>query len=279
MATAKNIEEKEQQKRCFIITPVDGENTSIRRKTEGLIDAVITPVLTELEIDCHVAHKIDQSGSITKQVIRHLVENELVIANLTGLNPNVMYELAVRHAKRLPVVVIAERGTNLPFDITTERTIFYDDDMAGVEVLKEDLRKKIKSALEDKEPDNPIYNVIKENIIRENFQPGDTNQYILETLNQLSRQVSMLSNATQHRSTPHKKSWVLSFDVETEQAGRAVNILNALHHENDVDFTVVPGNNKMTFEIDVSSKLNGGHLRSLIRDAGITMSNVELEII
>lgn len=192
--TKPKVEEKEQQKRCFIVTPIGGDDTIIRRKTEGLISAAIKPVLDELGIKRFVAHQIDQAGNITKQVIKHLVEDELVIANLSGLNPNVMYELAVRHAKRLPVVVIAERGTNLPFDITTERTIFYDDDMAGVEVLKEDLRKKIKSALDDKEPDNPIYNAIKDSVMKEvAYEKGsNTERYILESLEKLSNQVNNL---------------------------------------------------------------------------------------
>lgn len=234
MATAKKTEEKEQQKRCFIITPIGGDGTSTRRKTDGLIDAAIIPVLNELSIDCHVAHKIDQSGSITKQVIKHLVEDELVIANLTGLNPNVMYELAVRHAKRLPVVVIAEADTNLPFDITTERTIFYVDDMAGVETLKADLRKKIASALEDKEPDNPIYNAIKDSIMKEVAYDKGTNteKYILESIEKLSNEVRRMTNKqpevfSSARFDSAKKT--LTFYIDKAGIDKAASTFNKLN--------------------------------------------------
>lgn len=142
---------------CFIVTPLGMDGSEIRRKADGVIQAVLKPVLEELGYKVIAPHEIDNPGSITKQVIEHLLHDELVIANLTTLNPNVMYELAVRHATRLPIVCIAEEGTKLPFDIASERTIFYSDDMAGVEALKVSLRGMVKFALKEKDPDNPIY--------------------------------------------------------------------------------------------------------------------------
>jgi hypothetical protein len=114
-------------KSCFIITPIGGDNTEIRRAAEGVIDAVIIPTLIEIgfkEENIRVAHRMPNPGAINRQVITRILEDDLAIVNLTGLNANVMYELAVRHAVRKPVVQICEYGTKLPFDITEERTIF-----------------------------------------------------------------------------------------------------------------------------------------------------------
>ncbi len=220
MATRKTEEEKQPKvKKCFIITPIGSVNSDIRRNTEGLINAVINPVLKQLSIIGHAAHHIEQSGSITKQVIKRLVDDDIVIANLTGLNPNVMYELAVRHAKRKPVVVLAENGTSLPFDIATERTLFYDNDMAGVEILKPQLLKAIQSALEDKEPDNPIYNAIEDSIMREIAidKSTDTEKYILERLDLLGEQIKGM-NKIKGVSVPLK-----SEEVDLDTVLRALN--------------------------------------------------------
>jgi hypothetical protein len=192
--TKKN---EEQAKRCFIITPIGHESSEIRRATDGLLNAVIKPVLTELGFDTYVAHEIDSPGSITTQVIKHLLEDELVIANLTGLNPNVMYELAVRHAKKLPVVTIAERGTDLPFDIVTERTLFYYNDMAGGEDLKPRLRKAIESA-SDSDSDNPIYRAAQ-SVIMQEVVKDDAQSYILKRLDELISTVAKI--------TPDKKKF------------------------------------------------------------------------
>ena len=185
---------KEEKKNCFIITPIGSDNSETRRKTDGIIKAVLEPVLSDLSFNCIVAHQITESGSITRQVIKHLLEDELVVANLTGLNPNVMYELAVRHAKRSPVVVIAESGPILPFDIATERVIFYENDMAGVEELKPRLKKLILNSIDKEEPDNPIYRVITDQTVLKNIEaPDSINEYLLNRMDDLFSKLDSLS--------------------------------------------------------------------------------------
>jgi len=130
-----------KKKKCFVISPIGKENSDIRRKAEGLIDSVIKSTLKEMDFEVIVPHEITTPGSITNQVIKHILEDDMVISNLTGLNPNVMYELAIRHATRLPIVYMAEHGTKLPFDIASERTIFFTDDMFEVEKIKPKLKK------------------------------------------------------------------------------------------------------------------------------------------
>ncbi|WP_211868542.1 hypothetical protein [Pseudoalteromonas sp. M8] len=171
-----------KKKKCFIVTPIGAEGTEVRRSADGLIDSVIKPVCEKLELEVYVAHRIETTGSITGQVLEHVLEDDLVIANLTTLNPNVMYELAVRHSVRKPVISLAQDGTNLPFDISDERTIFYHNDMAGVHRLTPILEKMICEALEDNEPDNPVYRAAKSQVMKETHPQEDFQSYILERL-------------------------------------------------------------------------------------------------
>ncbi|HXH93331.1 MAG TPA: hypothetical protein VNN25_17235 [Thermoanaerobaculia bacterium] len=140
-------------------------------------------------MDTFASHDINSPGSITRQVIQCLLESDLVVANLTGLNPNVMYELAVRHSTRRPVVTIAEAGTVLPFDLADERTIFYINDLGGARELARRLLVACRAALAEPTPDNPIYRATDRSITS-TMGPGTTEKIFLERFGALEKLVS-----------------------------------------------------------------------------------------
>lgn len=157
----------ENGKRCFIITPIGNANSDIFRKAKGVIESVIKPVLEKNRFDdIKPAYEIMESGMIGNQIINRIINDDLVIANLTGNNPNVMYELAIRHVVAKPIIHICENGTILPFDIKDNRTIFYTNDMLGVQELKNEFERFVKRMSYSKEyKDNPIYNAVQMNIL------------------------------------------------------------------------------------------------------------------
>ncbi len=183
------------KKRCFVITPIGDAGSPSRRATDGLIEGAIKPVLDRLECEVHVAHQIAASGSITRQVIEHLLSDDLVIANLSGLNPNVMYELAVRHGEGLPVVSLADRGTDLPFDIADERTIFFTNDMQGALELQPALESAVKAALSETHADNPVTRARQGKAVRESVPQTDPQKYILDRLDAIESNMNRIASA------------------------------------------------------------------------------------
>jgi hypothetical protein len=185
-------------KTCFVITPIGGDSTDIRREADGIIDEVLIPILEdELGFTVEVAHRVDSSGSITQQVIQSVINSDFAICNLATLNPNVMYELALRHAARKPVVTIAPKGTSLPFDISDDRVVFYRNDIAGALQLKTDIQPKICSAMKDDAPDNPVYRAIKSGkIMQEVHAEGGPNAAILNAIEGLTKKVNSIQSSS-----------------------------------------------------------------------------------
>ena len=138
---------------CFIISPIGDKDTPTRKRADELLDCLINPILKslkEFELESIRADKISAPGMITTQVITHILNDKLVIADLSDHNPNVYYELALRHAFRKPVIQLIEEGQRLPFDVMGIRTISYN--LSNARLLREteeNLKKAIISSLTD----------------------------------------------------------------------------------------------------------------------------------
>src|SRR4051812_13418482 len=105
-------------KSCFMVMPIKKENSDEHRHYRALYEQFLKPVLESLDYEVTRADEVHKGGAVTKDVIVRLSEADLVIADITGLNPNVFYELGVRHSLRGrgTVIVVDElRTESIPF--------------------------------------------------------------------------------------------------------------------------------------------------------------------
>ncbi len=141
---------------CFFIAPIGDKGSAIRKRSDGLKKWVVAPAAEELGLETVRADDVGEPGQITSQAVQHCLKAKAAVADLTGGNPNVYYELSVRHGAQLPVVLIAEQGTVLPFDLGQSRAIFFDHtDLSDAARAREELGVQIKASL-NKRADNPI---------------------------------------------------------------------------------------------------------------------------
>ena len=194
----------QDEKKCFIITPIGEENTEIRRHIDGIIDQAIAPALAG-KYAIEVSHRKYEIGSINEKIIRSIYEAELVIANLTTLNPNVMFELAIRYSFGKPVIVIAEKGTKLPFDIIDENTIFYVNDPTGAAKLADDIRvfeNKIDLSRGDY---GPVYKAVEKISLYEAVESGK-NLSNEELLNYMVKRLDVIEHSIKTQNK-YEESW------------------------------------------------------------------------
>ena len=106
---------------------------------------VIKKVCDELNIEVNRIDEAGGPGIIISDISREINESHLIIADITPRNPNVFYEVGYAHALGKPTILIAEKGTDLPFDVSPFRTLFYENSIGGKGRLEEGLRKHIQA--------------------------------------------------------------------------------------------------------------------------------------
>ncbi|KPI02324.1 hypothetical protein OK074_5325 [Actinobacteria bacterium OK074] len=140
---------------CFVIGPIGDGHTeadaSERKEFEHYLrvfERVIFPACAEFGIVAVRADRITQAGDINEQICRHVLQDDLVIADVSGGNPNVMYELGLRHVTGKPTIHIGERG-QLPFDIAPIRTIRYDRTLSGLSEARTEIERALEVGIRD----------------------------------------------------------------------------------------------------------------------------------
>jgi hypothetical protein len=137
---------KNSKGKCFIISPIGGESTPIRERASRVLEFIIRPAVTRAGYQPIRADEISLPGLITHQIIELLLQSPLVIADLTGGNPNVFYEVAIRHATTLPIIHMIDADERPPFDVSQFRAItFRHDDLKSAEAAKHQISDQIRA--------------------------------------------------------------------------------------------------------------------------------------
>lgn len=118
---------------------------------------VLTPFHDDLRDEFEVVSQVGQElgftvlrgderaaqGDIFNQLLRYMVQARVVVANITGRNPNVFYELGIAHALDKPVVLLAEKKGVVPFDVQSKLIVFYDSNEELKEILARTLARTV----------------------------------------------------------------------------------------------------------------------------------------
>ena len=136
-------------KNCFFIAPIGHEGSDTRKRSDEVLKYIVEPAAIECNYSVTRADRITEPGIITHQVIQRVLNDDLVIADLTGHNANVFYELAIRHATKKPFVQIIDANDTIPFDIANQRTIiFRHDSLSDADRARQEIINQIKSIIQ-----------------------------------------------------------------------------------------------------------------------------------
>lgn len=132
-------------KNAFVIMPFDDEIAN------SVYEHCSRPICKELDLHVERADEIFTSNSILDDIILAIEKSAVIIADISGKNPNVFYELGMCHMlKRKQTIMITHDEFNgIPFDISHFRIIQYENTIPGKTIYEEHLRKTLKNIMQD----------------------------------------------------------------------------------------------------------------------------------
>ena len=134
------------RKRCFVIGPIDEEGSDTRDHSDKVLKHLVKKTLEPGPFNYNVlrADQDERPGTITSQVIKNIMDGDLVVADLTGRNANVFYELTMCHVWQKPTIHLCRAGETLPFDVGQLRVIFFAmGDPDSLEDARERIMKQV----------------------------------------------------------------------------------------------------------------------------------------
>lgn len=128
---------------CFVVMPFSIESLNI------VYEDFVRPTL---EDRCHLRPErgddVFGSNVIMDDITKSIRRARLIIADLTGRNPNVFYEVGIAHALNKQVLLMTQSIEDVPFDLRHRRALVYEYSPRGCKKLEKDLYDNVQNMLE-----------------------------------------------------------------------------------------------------------------------------------
>jgi hypothetical protein len=145
------------KKKCFVIMPISGTKSCTAEEWTGIFEHMIKLAVTGSRLGFECERAKPRSGAFIKDILEGLNKSDVVIADLTDRNPNVCYELGIRHTLKNRTILIAQNMDDVPSDLQSYWVVIYQKDLTGASEFKRKVRDILKEMQKDPEkPDSPV---------------------------------------------------------------------------------------------------------------------------
>lgn len=203
----------DEKKTCGLvmpISPIDGCSAEHWGDVKRVISESIATI-SDPEFESRLVSEADDIGVIQKRIVQNLYTSDVVVCDVSGKNPNVMFELGMRLAFDKPTVIIKDNKTDYSFDTSVIEHVGYPRDLrfARIVAFKEELAEKVLATYEKSQSD-PDHSTFLKNFgqfkvanITEETIPA--NEMIFEVLGDLQRQLSIIRAQQTRSSSPVRR--------------------------------------------------------------------------
>lgn len=184
---------------CGIVMPI----SAIDGYTEGHwldVREILDDAITTAGFEAHLVSDANEVGIIQKRIVQNLYENPVVVCDVSGKNPNVMFELGMRLAFDKPTVIVKDDKTSYAFDTSLIEHLQYPRDLRYAQIVefKEELAEKIRATYEKSKTDKDYTTFLKHfgtfKVAKLDTEEVSSSTLVLEELQTLRSLVQGLGN-------------------------------------------------------------------------------------
>ncbi|MCK4368571.1 MAG: hypothetical protein KAV68_02735 [Dehalococcoidales bacterium] len=184
------------KKKCFVIMPVSKTKSCTEAEWTGIFEHMVKPAVTGSRLGFECERAKPRSGAFIKDILEGLNRSEVVIADLTNRNPNVCYELGIRHTLKNRTILIAQNIDDVPSDLQSYWVVVYKKDLTGASEFKKKVRDILKEMQKDpKKPDSPVADFLHlKNIDIIAYEKSENLQKLTALISELSYNITFIDN-------------------------------------------------------------------------------------
>jgi len=159
---------KRMTKLCYVIMPFSKTKACTEEEWTDIFDAVIKPAVEGAGLGYSCRRSEATTGNVINKIVDALYRADVVIADLTDRNPNVFYELGVRHTLKNRTMMIAQRRNDIPSDLHGYASHVYKWKTSGDKAaLTRKLRALLRHIEDDTDrSDNPVSDFLDDRSIK-----------------------------------------------------------------------------------------------------------------
>jgi len=182
----------ENKKKCFVIMPFSTTKSCTENKWLEIFNYIIKPGVEESKLGYECERSAAGRENIIKSIIDSLNKANVVIADLTDNNPNVFYELGVRHTLANRTILIAQGKKHIPFDLKPYPVAFYSESPVKIALFKKDIKEKLEDIEKNPErSDNPVADFLRlKNIDILDYEKSGNLKKLRALLTEISEDIS-----------------------------------------------------------------------------------------
>ena len=253
---------------CGIVMPIS-DCDGLKESHWHDVLQIITLAAEEEGLETRLVSETFDSNLIHKEILQNIYQDDIIICDVSGRNPNVFFELGIRMATQKPTVIVKDDKTAYPFDMAPNRYVEYPRDLRhpAMEKFKAELKKSISNTIDQPIDKSFIGQLGPFKILDVESAVLPASEIILERLDRIDRLVSTQKNSNSVKNTDFPTgtgpTFIFTRLSRDEFEIRISDILISQVERGILDFRKSEDYSALSFDL-----LDAGRLQTTVRVAG-----------